>query len=59
MSKATGDALSAPFRQIAIATDGELRVAKGPPPYTPGAWRLFPVAVPGGYLATVALWHGA
>jgi 4'-phosphopantetheinyl transferase len=59
MSKATGDALSAPFSRIAIATDGELRVAQGPPPYTPGAWRLLPVAVPGGYLATVALWHGA
>jgi len=57
MSKATGDALSAPFRRIAIAADGELRVAAGPPPYTPNAWRLLPIAIAGGYLATVALWH--
>ena len=58
MSKATGDALSAPFRRIAIAADGELRLTAGPPPYTPGAWRLLPIAIAGGYLATVALWHG-
>ncbi|MEO8753493.1 MAG: 4'-phosphopantetheinyl transferase superfamily protein [Casimicrobiaceae bacterium] len=59
MSKATGDALSAPFGRIAIATAGGLRVAQGPPPYTPATWQLAPIAVPGGYLATVALWHGA
>ncbi len=59
MSKATGDALSAPFRQIAISTHEGLRVAQGPTPYTPATWRLLPVAMPGGYLATVALWHGA
>jgi hypothetical protein len=34
-----------------------LRVAAGPPPYTPNAWRLLPIAIAGGYLATVALWH--
>jgi 4'-phosphopantetheinyl transferase len=59
MSKATGDALSAPFRRISIAADDALRLSAGPPPYTPGAWRLLPIAVPGGYLATVALWHRA
>lgn len=58
LSKATGDAMSAPFRRIAIAANGELRLDAGPPPYDPAAWRLLPVAVPGGYLATVALWHG-
>lgn len=58
MSKATGDALSAPFRKISIAGDGEWRLSAGPPPYTPGAWRLFPIAVSGGFVATVALWHG-
>jgi 4'-phosphopantetheinyl transferase len=57
MSKATGDAMSAPFRRMSIAVD-ELRLEAGPPPYTPGAWRLLPIAVAGGYLATVALWHG-
>lgn len=60
MSKATGDALSAPFRRISItAGEGEMRLIAGPPPYTPGAWQLHPIAMPGGYLATVALWHGA
>jgi len=58
MSKATGDAMSAPFRRISIAADDDLRVVGGPPPYAPGAWRLLPIAVAGGYLATVALWHG-
>ena len=58
MSKATGDALSAPFRGISIAVNGDLRLNGGPPPYAPGAWRLLAIAVPGGFLATVALWHG-
>ena len=58
MSKATGDAMSAPFRRISIAAGDDLRVVAGPQPYTPGAWRLLPVAVAGGYFATVALWHG-
>jgi 4'-phosphopantetheinyl transferase len=58
MSKATGDAMSAPFRRISIADDDELRLVAGPPPYVPGAWQLLPIAVAGGYLATVALWHG-
>jgi 4'-phosphopantetheinyl transferase len=58
MSKATGDAMSAPFRRISIDIHRELRLVAGPPPYTPGAWRLMPIAIVGGYLATVALWHG-
>jgi 4'-phosphopantetheinyl transferase len=57
MSKATGDAMSAPFRRISIAAADKLRLVAGPPPYMPGAWRLLPVEVAGGYLATVALWH--
>jgi 4'-phosphopantetheinyl transferase len=57
MSKATGDALSAPFRKMAVTLDAIPRLAEGPSPYTPGRWRLLPVEVPGGYLATVALWH--
>jgi 4'-phosphopantetheinyl transferase len=57
MSKATGDALSAPFRRMDVETVAQLRLAEGPPPYTPEHWRLLPVAVPGGFLATVALWQ--
>ena len=34
-----------------------LRLADGPPPYVPADWRLLPVAMPGGFLGTVALWR--
>jgi 4'-phosphopantetheinyl transferase len=57
MSKATGDALSAPFRKMTIELGDSLRLVDGPAPYTPDRWRLVPVEVPGGYLATAALWH--
>lgn len=60
MSKATGDALSAPFRQIEIALDNAgVRVAAGPPPYEPGQWMLHAMRAPGDHLATVALWSGS
>ncbi len=60
MSKATGDALSAPFRGIAIALDdaGQARVNAGPPPYTPDRWTLHAIRAPGDHLATIALWQG-
>jgi len=57
MSKATGDALSAPFRHLRVETDAGLRLAEGPPPYGPADWRLLSVAMPGGFLGTVALWR--
>lgn len=57
MSKATGDALSAPFGRLEVETGPALRLADGPPPYGPAAWRLLPVAMPGGFLGTVALWR--
>ncbi len=56
MSKATGDALSAPFRRMAVDTGDALRLTDGPPPYVPAAWRLLAVSAPGDFLATVALW---
>jgi 4'-phosphopantetheinyl transferase len=59
MSKATGDALSAPFRHLDVATEGGLSLVKGPPPYVPKDWRLHPVAMPDGFLATVAIWQSA
>jgi len=58
MSKATGDALSAPFRRLDVDTVTGLRLRNGPPPYTPEQWRLLPVVVPGDFIATVAIWHG-
>jgi 4'-phosphopantetheinyl transferase len=56
MSKATGDALSAPFREIDVAVD-TLSPRDGPPPYEPARWQLVALDVPGGFLATAALWH--
>jgi 4'-phosphopantetheinyl transferase len=57
MSKATGDALSAPFRRLDVGLGGGLRLRDGPPPYTPAHWQLVRIDVPGGFLATAALWH--
>jgi len=59
MSKATGDALAAPFRRLDVDLQAGPRLRDGPPPYLPGRMSLHPVAVPGGFLATVALWDHA
>jgi 4'-phosphopantetheinyl transferase len=57
MSKATGEALGAPIRHLEVAFDAGPRLAAGPPPYVPHAWRLFEAAVPAGYVGAVALWQ--
>jgi 4'-phosphopantetheinyl transferase len=59
MSKATGDALAAPFRHLEVSIDEGLTLVAGPPPYLPAEWTLHPAAVPDGFLATVAVWHAA
>lgn len=59
MSKATGDALSAPFRHIEIALDGHARVLGGPTPYVPHDWTLHAIRTPGDHLAAIALWKGS
>ncbi|HEX4882747.1 MAG TPA: 4'-phosphopantetheinyl transferase superfamily protein [Casimicrobiaceae bacterium] len=59
MSKATGDALSAPLRRLGVSTAPRLCLAEGPPPYVPADWTLHEADVPAGYIATVALWRGA
>jgi 4'-phosphopantetheinyl transferase len=56
MSKATGDALIAPFGRIEVAHPDDPRLADGPPPYLPLQWSLHAVAVPATWLATVAIW---
>ena len=56
MSKATGDGLSAPFRQIEVALEDRFELVRGPDPYRPERWQLARVEVPAGLLATVALW---
>ena len=57
MSKATGDALMAPFREIDVSDDDGLQLSAGPPPYTPEHWQLFAPHVADDLLATVAVWH--
>jgi 4'-phosphopantetheinyl transferase len=56
MSKATGDGLSAPFRNLEIVLGDKIELVRGPAPYSPSRWRLHAVEVPRGYLATLALW---
>lgn len=57
MSKATGDALSAPFGRIEVELAPSPRLAAGPAPYTPADWSLHSIEVPDDHFATVALWH--
>jgi 4'-phosphopantetheinyl transferase len=59
MSKATGDALQAPFREIDVSVADGFQLRAGPPPYTPERWRLFPARVADDLLATVAVWRAA
>ena len=56
MSKATGDALAAPFRHLDVAREPDIALVAGPPPYTPRDWTLNAVEVPDGFIGTVALW---
>jgi phosphopantetheinyl transferase len=57
MSKATGDALSAPFRHMDVTLEGGPRLVAGPPPYAPAAWQLVTAATPPGLIATLAIWR--
>jgi 4'-phosphopantetheinyl transferase len=57
MSKATGDALSAPFRHMDVTLDGHPRLVAGPMPYAPAAWQLVAAATPPGLIATLAIWR--
>jgi 4'-phosphopantetheinyl transferase len=56
MSKATGDALAAPFRRMDVALGSGPALAAGPAPYVPDAWTLHAASVPTGFIGTVALW---
>jgi len=57
LSKATGDALSAPFRHLEVAVAPAPRLVAGPPPYLPVDWQMFDVALADDYLATAACWR--
>jgi 4'-phosphopantetheinyl transferase len=56
MSKATGDGLSAPFARLDIDIAATITLRAGPSPYVPGAWHLHTVAVPAGFIGTLAVW---
>jgi hypothetical protein len=56
MSKATGDALSAPFRRLNVKLGDTIELLEGPDAYAPPSWRLYRAAVPEEYFGTVALW---
>jgi 4'-phosphopantetheinyl transferase len=58
MSKATGDALAAPFGEIDIEVRKNRTLRSGPAPYEPAQWTLHEAAVPRDYFATVAVWRG-
>jgi 4'-phosphopantetheinyl transferase len=55
MSKATGDALSAPFAAIDIDLRGGREPRDGPGKYRPAAWTLYAASVPDDYVATIAV----
>ena len=57
MSKATGAGLVAPFARLDVDATAALRLRDGPPPYLPDAWQLHAIAVPAGFLATLAVWR--
>jgi 4'-phosphopantetheinyl transferase len=58
MSKATGDALSAPFASIDVDTSGSvMRVLGGPADYAPQRWSLHSANAGVQYVATVAVWQ--
>jgi 4'-phosphopantetheinyl transferase len=57
MSKATADGLIAPFGRLDVDAGPALALLDGPPPYLPDAWRLHAIAVPPGFLATLAIWR--
>jgi 4'-phosphopantetheinyl transferase len=58
MSKATGDALSAPFGRMDVSVEESPQLLDGPAPYRPEGWTLHAAAAPAEFIATVAMWRG-
>ena len=59
MSKATGDGLIAPMRQLDVDLAPTPRLRAGPPPYFTARLVAAFADVPAEWLATVALWRAA
>jgi 4'-phosphopantetheinyl transferase len=59
MSKATGDALSAPFAKLDVDLADGPRLRSGPVPYSPAHWSLHAAALSQEFIATIAVWDRA
>ena len=59
MSKATGDGISAPFRNMEVSLGDSIELVRGAAPYDPERWRLYAVDVPSAYFGTLAVWNAA
>ena len=59
MSKATGDALSAPFAKLDVDLGVGPRLRSGPAPYLPAHWSLHAAALSQEFIATIAVWDRA
>jgi len=57
MSKATGDALSAPFASLDVDLCRGPALRHGAGAYQPEHWSLHAAPVPDGYVATIAIWR--
>jgi 4'-phosphopantetheinyl transferase len=57
MSKATGEALSAPFASLEVDLADAPTLRAGTGVYVPQRWTLSRISVPPPYVATVALWR--
>jgi len=57
MSKATGDGIIAPFRELEVELGDSPRLRAGPPPYVADDWSLVDAAVSAEWFATVAIWR--
>ncbi|HEY7787181.1 MAG TPA: 4'-phosphopantetheinyl transferase superfamily protein [Casimicrobiaceae bacterium] len=55
MSKATGDALTAPFARLDVELRGGPKLRSGPGAYRPERWSLHAAGVPDAYVATIAI----
>ena len=58
MSKATGDGLAAPFREMEVKLGSDIALVDGPHPYDSKGWHLCAIDVAAGFIATAALWSG-
>jgi 4'-phosphopantetheinyl transferase len=57
LSKATGDALTAPFARLEVELEPAARLVAGPPPYYPQHFALITLPGPRGFIATAAVWN--